>query len=134
MAVNTYMNPEDQSSQNGAQLPQPTDVALQSQVDGSQGAVYNDPAPPQTPAPMPNRATFAPDIQPGLVIPGDPNKPMQAPGANKPTINPNSTQNNLQIAEVRDGVVIMNDGSYRSVIMFKSINFDLMSPAEREGV
>lgn len=48
--------------------------------------------------------------------------------------NPNSTQNTLQIAEVRDGIVIMNDGSFRSVVMLKSINFDLMSPGEREGV
>lgn len=48
--------------------------------------------------------------------------------------NPNSTQNTLEIAEVRDGIVIMNDGSFRSVIMLKSINFDLMSPQEREGV
>ncbi len=48
--------------------------------------------------------------------------------------NPNSTQNTLQIAEIRDGIVIMNDGSFRSVVMLKSINFDLMSPQEREGV
>jgi hypothetical protein len=48
--------------------------------------------------------------------------------------NPNSTQNTLQIAEIRDGIVIMNDGSFRSVIMVKSINFDLMSPQEQEGV
>lgn len=48
--------------------------------------------------------------------------------------NPNSTQNALQIAEVRDGIVIMNDGSFRSVVMVKSINFDLMSPQEREAV
>jgi len=40
----------------------------------------------------------------------------------------------LQIAEIRDGIVIMNDGSFRSVVMLKSINFDLMSPQEREGV
>ena len=48
--------------------------------------------------------------------------------------NPNSTQNTLVIGEVRDGIVIMNDGSFRAVIMCKSINFDLMSPQEREGV
>lgn len=48
--------------------------------------------------------------------------------------NPNSTQNTLQIAEVRDGIVIMNDGSFRSVVMVKSINFDLMSPQEQESV
>lgn len=49
-------------------------------------------------------------------------------------VNPNSTQNALHIAEIRDGIVIMDDGSFRSVIMVKSINFDLMSPQEREAV
>lgn len=48
--------------------------------------------------------------------------------------NSNSTQNTLQIAEIRDGIVIMNDGSFRSVVMVKSINFDLMSPQEQEAV
>lgn len=56
-----------------------------------------------------------------------PLKPVQAS-------NPNSTQNTLQIAEIRDGIVIMNDGSFRSVVMVKSINFDLMSQQEREAV
>ena len=48
--------------------------------------------------------------------------------------NPNSTQNSLQIAEIRDGIVIMHDGSFRAVVACQSINFDLMSPAERESV
>jgi len=48
--------------------------------------------------------------------------------------NPNSTQNALQISEIRDGIVIMNDGSFRAVVMCHSINFDLMSPQEREAV
>lgn len=48
--------------------------------------------------------------------------------------NPTSTQNTLDIAEIRDGIVIMKDGSFRSVIMAQSINFDLMSPQEREAV
>jgi hypothetical protein len=52
----------------------------------------------------------------------------------KTTSNPNSTQNTLQIAEVRDGIVILNDGSFRSVMMVKSINFDLMSGQEQEAV
>lgn len=57
------------------------------------------------------------------------------PGAKPmPHANPNSTQNMLQIAEIRDGIVIMNDGSFRSVVMVKSINFDLMSQAEKEAV
>lgn len=48
--------------------------------------------------------------------------------------NPNSTQNTLQLSELRDSMVIMNDGSIRAVIACKSINFDLMSDREREGV
>jgi hypothetical protein len=71
-------------------------------------------------------------IQVGNAIP-IPAKPATATGA-KPTSNTNSTQNSLQIAEVRDGIVIMNDGSFRSVVMVKSINFDLMSAQEQEAV
>lgn len=48
--------------------------------------------------------------------------------------NPNSTQNTLLLSEVRDGLVIMNDGSMRAVITCRSINFDLMSEREREAV
>lgn len=59
---------------------------------------------------------------------------VTSPKLDKAKKNPNSTQNSLQIAEVRDGIVIMNDGSFRSVLMVKSINFDLMSPEEREAV
>jgi len=57
--------------------------------------------------------------------------PVAKPAA---TTNPNSTQNTLQIAEIRDGVAIMNDGTFRTIIMCKAINFDLMSPQEREAV
>lgn len=62
--------------------------------------------------------------------------PPRTAHGGKPVVknNPNSTQNALHIAEIRDGIVIMNDGSFRSVIMAKSINFDLMSPQEREAV
>lgn len=48
--------------------------------------------------------------------------------------NPNSTQNSLMLSEVRDNMVIMADGSFRAVVACKSINFDLMSSREREGV
>lgn len=47
---------------------------------------------------------------------------------------PNTTQNSLLISEMRDGMVIMDDGSFRAVVACKSINFDLMSSREREGV
>lgn len=63
---------------------------------------------------------------------GQPQQP-QAPESTKPR-NPNSTQNTLLIAELREGMAIMNDGSFRAVIACQSINFDLMSAREREGV
>jgi type IV secretory pathway VirB4 component len=52
----------------------------------------------------------------------------------KQKVNPNNSQNTLQIAEIRDGIVIMNDGSFRAIVMVKSINFDLMSQTEQEAV
>lgn len=48
--------------------------------------------------------------------------------------NPNSTQNTLLISEIRENMVIMKDGSFRAVVACQSINFDLMSSREREGV
>lgn len=60
-----------------------------------------------------------------------------APTSSAPPVrrtNVNSTQNTLQIAEIRDGIVIMSDGSYRSVVMVKSVNFDLMSGEEQEAI
>lgn len=61
-------------------------------------------------------------------------QPPTAKDAKNSTTNPNSTQNALLVSEVRDGIAIMNDGTFRAVIMCKSINFDLMSPQEREAV
>jgi type IV secretory pathway VirB4 component len=71
----------------------------------------------------------------GVAVPGQVQTGGQQPNT-QPAVhgNPNSTQNTLQIAEIRDGIVIMNDGSFRSVLMVKSINFDLMSPQEQEAV
>jgi hypothetical protein len=64
---------------------------------------------------------------------------VPTPVANKnspppPKGNPNSTQNALIISEIRDNMVIVNDGSMRAVITCQSINFDLMSDRERESV
>lgn len=90
----------------------------------------NQPLPPQSPAP-----TGADFMPPGYASPNVYGAQVQAPvplPASK--TNPNSTQNSLLISEIRDGIVIMNDGSFRSVIMVKSVNFDLMSPQEREAV
>lgn len=76
-----------------------------------------------------------PSVQPaGFGHPQNGQANIPQPGVVAAKTNPNSTQNTLLINEVRDGVVIMNDGSFRSVVMLKSINFDLMSPQERDGV
>ena len=56
------------------------------------------------------------------------------PAATDRPKNPNSTQNSLLLSEIRDNMVIMTDGTFRAVIACKSINFDLMSSREREGV
>lgn len=61
---------------------------------------------------------------------------MQSPEANLPKVieNPLSTQATLLFSELRDGLVIMKDGSFRAVVACQSINFDLMSENEREAV
>ena len=48
--------------------------------------------------------------------------------------NPNSTQNSLMFEELRDNMVIMGDGTFRAVVAAQSINFDLMSGRERDGI
>ncbi len=92
------------------------------------------------PAVAASQIPVAPDFPPAAQqMPPQPGVMPLAPAGAKNIVtpvktNPNSTQNTLQIAEIRDGIVIMSDGSFRSVVMVKSINFDLMSPAEREAV
>lgn len=76
------------------------------------------------------------DPQQQAQIPQQPIGSVPAPqmaSTSKPR-NPNSTQNTLLIAELRDGMAIMNDGSFRAVVSCQSINFDLMSAREREGI
>lgn len=45
-----------------------------------------------------------------------------------------SVQKYLDIAEIKEGVVILKNGSLRSVIMASSINFSLKSQDEQEGI
>ena len=72
------------------------------------------------------------------ISPAANNPVVQGSSTNNPTPqqpkNPNSTQNSLLLSEVRDNMVIMADGSFRAVVACRSINFDLMSSREREGV
>ena len=53
--------------------------------------------------------------------------PTQAPKAA-------STQNSLLFSEIRENLIVMSDGTFRAVVACKSINFDLMSNREREGI
>src|SRR5680860_1807868 len=101
-----------------------------------------DPNNQQTPNPV-SSIDQTPVVNPQLVqgAPAPMNSQLPTPNTQQEphleTIansNPNSTQNTLLIAEIRDGIVIMNDGSYRAVVMARSINFDLMSTQEREAV
>ncbi len=45
-----------------------------------------------------------------------------------------ATQDFVPIKEIRDGVVILKDGSMRAVVMASSINFALKSADEQQGV
>jgi hypothetical protein len=94
-----------------------------------------DPSAPNQSAQQPAQAPLIPGQN---VAPAAQAAPYAMPNGQqpvtRPAAHPNSTQNTLQIAEIRDGIVIMNDGSFRSVVMAKSINFDLMSPQEQESV
>lgn len=86
--------------------------------------------PPQgPPQPYPPGQGYPPG---GAVPPGAPGAPKAT--TPPPPKNPNTTQNSLLFSEIRDNMVVMNDGSFRAVIACKSINFDLMSSKEREGV
>jgi hypothetical protein len=125
------------------QQPSPQSAYAQSvtqqfqQAAVPQTAAFSGPTPapvatvmPQQPV-IPQAAPPAP--QAATVVAGG-GAPQQKVTPVQPRTNPNSTQNTLQIAEVRDGIIIMSDGSFRSIVMVKSINFDLMSPQEQEAV
>lgn len=79
---------------------------------------------------FPNQAPAAPTANGPVMIGSENTAPAPPP---KPK-NPNSTQNTLMLSEIRDNMVIMADGSFRAIVACKSINFDLMSSREREGV
>lgn len=91
---------------------------------------------PQQPQGMPGGQPPMPGQQP---MPGQPNQQdqnqSQKGGEDKKTApQMTTTQNSLLISEIRDSMVIMSDGSFRAIVACKSINFDLMSSREREGV
>ncbi len=84
---------------------------------------------PNTQPPQPGyqpQPTVAPQVTPQ---PQQQQVPTQQPKPKQ-----NSTQNTLLMSELRDNMTVMKDGSFRSVVACESINFDLMSSREREGV
>jgi hypothetical protein len=149
MDPSTQNQAQFQQPQAGSALPYPEAPAQANSTPPTQPAALTSlspqfTAPAQQSSVMQNPyaqapPTYSPQI-PQPQAPADPTgagfvtNPGAAPQATAARSNPNSTQNSLQIAEIRDGIVIMNDGSFRAVVMVKSINFDLMSPTERESV
>lgn len=45
-----------------------------------------------------------------------------------------STQNHLMFTEIKDGIVVMRDGSLRMIILGSALNFDLKSPQEQDAI
>ena len=67
--------------------------------------------------------------------PVQPQQPVVTPQTPAtPGPKPASTQNSLLFSEIRENLIVMGDGTFRAVVACKSINFDLMSNREREGI
>lgn len=101
------------------------------------GKPSSDPIqPPQTVGqPAPQNLQRPPVAQVGSGSAGAyPQSAAAAEEAKKAQTNGTTAQKSLLFSELRDGMIIMADGSYRAVIACQSINFDLMSDREREGV
>jgi hypothetical protein len=116
---------------NSPQIPRPTgNTAFGAQPDAQPpgmpplAATPVIQAPERTPAPVVQPQAGQQPSKPGEPQTGQPQGPR----------NPNSTQNALIISELRDNLVIVNDGSMRAIVACRSINFDLMSARERESV
>ena len=101
------MQPELQNQQSYQQVPQ-TNAALPGVSQQPSGAIGSGPSP----------TTPVPDKTPD----------------DKKQKGPISTQNTLLFSEMRENMIIMSDGSFRAVVECESINFDLMSSREREGI
>lgn len=95
-------------------------------------------APTDQPAPAALAAVPAAQAPPQISTPAAPQMPItgqQTPATPTKQAPPqNTTQRTLLFSEIRDGMIIMADGSFRAIVACQSINFDLMSSREREGV
>ena len=145
------MNPQNQPNQNFqpnvTPLNPPQTPPLQT---------INNPFPSQMQTPITPQPQMQPNIQPQIQPLQPSTQPLMSPtqaqsgqiapqpvtSSQTPTEtktptrgdHPLSTHGYLAISELRDGMAIMKDGSFRVVIACQSINFDLMSETEREGI
>lgn len=118
---------------NGQPVPNQQPMPPQ-QMPATSGMPQQSALPPlQAAIPAPTPMPMTPRQQPAAAKGKGKGKAPVDPST-QPQGNPNSTQNALLISEIRDNMVIMNDGSMRAVITCRSINFDLMSDRERESV
>ena len=86
------------------------------------------------PTPVPGQVNPAGAYGQPQPQPTQPNQQINSANQHATPDHPLATQTMLQISELRDNLVIMKDGSFRAVVACQSINFDLMSNAEREGI
>ena len=126
------MQPQQPYPQNGQQGYPVNGVPNQGQPYQQGGHQYT-PYPQAGPGGRPYPPQQSPQSGPGR--PGPQQNPAQQQKAQPQQPRPkNTTQNSLLFSEIRDNMLIMADGSFRAVIVCKSINFDLMSSSEREAV
>lgn len=45
-----------------------------------------------------------------------------------------STQQYVEVEEVKDGIIILKNGSLRSILLVSSLNFDLKSAEEQDAI
>ncbi len=85
--------------------------------------------------PAPQQGSFDGNQQPSepTLTPPQSTPQIDSPPKGRPASS-SSAQNSLIFSEMREDLVVMNDGSFRAVVQCESINFDLMSSREREGV
>lgn len=106
-------------------------VPPNNQVPGAAPAQANFPS--NTPGQPGNfQPTQTPGQQP--VIGGGSGNTQASQQKKTASTNQSTTQKSLLFSELRDSMIIMADGSFRAVIACESINFDLMSNREREGI
>lgn len=96
--------------------------------------------PVMSPPPTGGQPPIPQNMPPGQPMPGTVQQQInqtaeaQIAAKAKEANNQTTSQKSLLFSELRDGMIIMSDGGFRAVVACESINFDLMSNREREGI